>query len=55
MSSSKPISSKLIESDSKSSEFENVEEYEDDLEDREPDKSGGEPGMLAVIVVILRI
>ena len=55
-SSSSPISSKLVMSDSRlSSGLEKVEEYEDDFEEREPDSSGGEPGASVVVVVIVKV
>lgn len=30
-----------------------VEQYEDDFEERDPDKSGGEPGALAMVVMFI--
>lgn len=54
MSSSSPISSKFVTSDSKPSGLENVEDKEDDLEDLEPERSGGDPGTLVMIVVMLK-
>jgi hypothetical protein len=32
-----------------------VEQYEDDFDDREPDRSGGDPGTLVVVVIIRSI
>jgi hypothetical protein len=49
------MSSKLIESTSKPSGVENVDEYEEDLEDLEPESSGGEPGASLTMVDMLRI
>lgn len=40
-------------SESKPSGLEKVEESDEDLEDREPERSGGDPGMLVMVVVIL--
>ena len=44
-----------MESDSNSSGPEKVEDNEEDFEDRDPDRSGGDPGTLVAVVVILRL
>jgi len=54
LSSSRPISSKFVTSDSKPSGLEKVEDNEEDFEDLEPERSGGEPGALVMVVVIFR-
>jgi hypothetical protein len=54
LSSSRPISSKFVTSDSKPSGLEKVEDNEEDFDDREPERSGGEPGTLVMVVVIFR-
>lgn len=40
-------------SESKPSGLEKVEESDEDLEDREPERSGGDPGILVMMAVIL--
>ena len=39
-------------SDSSPSGLENVEDKDEDFDDRDPDRSGGDPGILAITVVI---